>query len=64
MFLRFFLYREGSMPLQYVTFLDTIAEQSGLMEKDGGQWRFRHQLIQDYLSERYDVSTVVKVEDL
>lgn len=53
-FLRFFLYREGSMPLRYVNFLDDVAEHSGLMEKDGGQWRFRHQLIQDYFSERYE----------
>lgn len=57
---RFFLYIEGDIPLRYVTFLNKVCGRdrgikkgtlsTGLMEKDGGEWRFRHQLIQDRLS--------------
>jgi hypothetical protein len=38
-----------------VNILDLITKQSnnllqtGILEKDGGQWRFRHQLLQDAL---------------
>ncbi|MEA2174538.1 MAG: hypothetical protein QOD00_2130, partial [Blastocatellia bacterium] len=45
--LRFCLYLEGSMPLQYATFLNYVAE-ARILEKDGGQWRFRHQILQDH----------------
>jgi hypothetical protein len=44
--LRVFLYLEQRLPLRLRHFLDKIAS-TGLMERDGGQWRFRHQLIQD-----------------
>jgi GTPase SAR1 family protein len=47
--LRLLLWREGKMPLRFVTFLNFVSTKTGLMEKDGGQWRFRHQLIEDRL---------------
>lgn len=47
--LRVFLFLEQKLPLRLTYFLDKIGN-TGLMEKDGGQWRFRHQLIQDRLS--------------
>lgn len=48
--LRFCLYQEDKMPLKYATFLDYSAE-IGILEKDGGHWRFRHQNLQDYLAD-------------
>ena len=36
------------MPLRYVEFLDYAARELRILEKDGGQWRFRHQNLQDY----------------
>jgi len=47
--LRLCLYLEGAIPLRYVRFLD-YATASRILEKDGGQWRFRHQYLQDYFS--------------
>jgi hypothetical protein len=47
--LRFCLYLEGAMPLKYVTFLD-YAARAGILEKDGGFWRFRHQNLQEYFA--------------
>jgi hypothetical protein len=47
--LRFCFYLEGAMPLRYVRFLD-YAAATRLLEKDGGQWRFRHQYLQDYFA--------------
>ncbi len=44
--IRFMLYIQGKIPLRYKHFLDKVAK-TGLMERDGGQWRFRHQMIQD-----------------
>jgi hypothetical protein len=41
--------------------LNAVAKHSGLMEKDGREWRFLHQLIQDYFGGRYVVQTVDKV---
>lgn len=48
--LRLCLYQEDKMPLKYATFLDHAAEV-GILEKDGGHWRFRHQNLQDYFAE-------------
>lgn len=48
--LRLFLLCKRKVPLRFRTFLNRVSK-TGLMEKDGGQWRFRHQLIQDYFSE-------------
>lgn len=44
--LRLCFYFQGVMPLKYAAFLDYAAE-IGILEKDGGQWRFRHQDIQE-----------------
>lgn len=46
--LRFLLFLETKIPLRYRTFLNKVS-QTGILEKDGGQWRFRHQLLQDAL---------------
>jgi hypothetical protein len=45
--LRLCFYLEGKMPLKYATFLD-YASEARILEKDGGQWRFRHQNLQEY----------------
>lgn len=45
--LRLSLYCEGAIPLRFATFLDYAAD-AGILEKDGGQWRFRHQNLQDF----------------
>ena len=45
--LRFCLWLEGSMPIRYVNFLDYCSEIR-ILEKDGGRWRFRHQILADY----------------
>lgn len=47
--LRFCFWIEGAMPLKYATFLDYAAE-ARILEKDGGQWRFRHQNLQEYFA--------------
>ena len=47
--LRAMLFFKGRIPLRLRTFMNKMSE-SGLMEKDGGQWRFRHQMIQDRLA--------------
>jgi len=47
--LRLCLYIEDKMPLNYVAFLNYAAE-ARILEKDGGQWRFRHQNLQDYFA--------------
>ncbi|HQU86323.1 MAG TPA: hypothetical protein PKY59_24550, partial [Pyrinomonadaceae bacterium] len=48
-YLRLCLWFEGSMPLKYAAFLDLAAE-ARILEKDGGQWRFRHQNLQEYFA--------------
>jgi hypothetical protein len=48
--LRIWLWFEGSVPLKYATFLD-YAAKARILEKDGGQWRFRHQNLQEYFAE-------------
>lgn len=47
--LRLALYLEHKMPLKYVTFL-TYGAKTGVLEEEGGQWRFRHQNLQDYFA--------------
>ncbi len=51
--LRLCLFLEKKLPLQLVHFLQ-YATQARILEQDGGQWRFRHQILQDYFAERYD----------
>jgi hypothetical protein len=48
--LRFLLWQEGKIPLRWVSLLNKLDEKTGILEKDGGQWRFRHQLLQDALA--------------
>lgn len=38
---------EHRMPLRYATFLDYACE-AGILENEGGHWRFRHQMVQYY----------------
>jgi len=47
--LRLCFYLEGIMPLQNVTFLN-YATESRILEKDGGHWRFRHQILQEFIA--------------
>lgn len=48
--LRFCFYLDGSMPLRYVRFLN-YATKLRILERDGGQWRFRHKILQDYFAD-------------
>jgi hypothetical protein len=54
----FVLYHERVIPLKYPEFLNTVADNSGLLEKDGGHWRFRHQLLQDYFATWFEETHV------
>ena len=47
--LRFYLYLEDGLTLKLVTFLDYVTEKR-LLEKDGGNWRFRHESFQRYFA--------------
>ncbi len=47
--LHFLLWQEGKIPLRWVSLLNKLDKKTGILEKDGGQWRFRHQLLQDAL---------------
>jgi len=40
------------MPLRWVSFFK-YATSARILEQDGGQWRFRHQILQDYFAGRY-----------
>ncbi|MDQ1590278.1 MAG: hypothetical protein QOG71_905 [Pyrinomonadaceae bacterium] len=51
--LRVCLTLEGATPLRYADFL-SYATELRILEKDGGQWRFRHQILQDYFARRAD----------
>ena len=48
--LRLCFYIEKSIPLKYAHFLDAASE-ARILEKDGGQWRFRHQNLQEHLAQ-------------
>jgi len=50
--LRIALTLEKKVPLKYVNFLNA-ATKARILERDGGHWRFRHQLIQDYFAKLY-----------
>ena len=54
-YLRLVLWMEKAVPLQLVVFLDAIS-CTGLMIKDGGKWRFRHQLIHDNLADWFEAA--------
>lgn len=47
--LRITLYLKGVLPLKLVSFLNQTLRYSGLIEKDGGRWRFQHGLVQEQL---------------
>jgi energy-coupling factor transporter ATP-binding protein EcfA2 len=47
--LRLVFWRQGKMPLNYVRFLNYAADLL-LLERDGGIYRFRHPLLQDYFA--------------
>ncbi len=48
--LRFSLGITRTMPFRHVTFLN-YAVKARILEKDGGQWRFRHQNLQEYFAD-------------
>lgn len=52
--LRVSLFLETVVPLKLVTFLNYVSVNSGLLIRDGGQWRFRHQLILDSLANSFE----------
>ncbi|AEE51556.1 NACHT domain-containing protein [Haliscomenobacter hydrossis] len=47
--LRLCLYWEKKLPLRWVSFF-SYATSARILEQDGGQWRFRHQILQDYFA--------------
>ena len=49
--LRVCLTLEGALPLHAASFLN-YATDLGILERDGGQWRFRHQILQDHFARR------------
>lgn len=53
--LRLALWLEKAIPRKLVTFLDAVSA-TGLLIKDGGKWRFRHQLIHDSLADWFEAT--------
>ena len=51
--LRLFLYGEKKLPLRWVSFFN-YATAARILEQDGGQWRFRHQILQDYFAKKWE----------
>ncbi len=51
--LRFALWREGVIPLNYVRFL-CQCHDALLLQRDGGIFRFRHPLLQDYFADLWE----------
>lgn len=49
--LRWLLYRKGLLPLRLVRFLNE-ATKYHILESDGGTWRFRHKILQDYFADQ------------
>ncbi|MDP2159151.1 MAG: NACHT domain-containing protein [Flavobacterium sp.] len=52
--LRISLFLETVIPLKLVKFLNSVSNNSGLLIRHGGQWRFRHQLILDSLANSFE----------
>jgi GTPase SAR1 family protein len=52
--LRLCLFWEYRMPLRYARFLDYAADL-GILERERGQWRFRHQILQVHFAQRQTV---------
>jgi hypothetical protein len=57
--LAFFFKRESKAPFQMAKFYDYCASLR-LLEKDGGTWRFRHQIIHDYFIEQAEIENFKK----
>lgn len=57
--LRFLLFFESKTPLFYRRFLNKVSD-TGIMEKEGGQWRFRHQFIYDNIANNYQKTIITK----
>ena len=55
--LRLLLVRNGSIPWNYVKFLDYAAERI-LLRKVGGGYTFIHRMLLEYFAARYDESSV------
>ncbi len=60
--LRFLLWRAGSIPWNYVRFLDEAAHRI-LLRKVGGGYTFTHRLLQDYIAS-LDTPTQRSLEDI
>lgn len=50
--LRINLFAQGCLPLRLVPFLREMTTRH-LFESDGGSWRFRHRILQDYFIQKY-----------
>ncbi|HEV7643786.1 MAG TPA: hypothetical protein VGO50_07590 [Pyrinomonadaceae bacterium] len=50
--LRLCFYLEGSIPIRFVDFLK-YATDMRILENNGGQWRFRHRILQDHFADLY-----------
>jgi uncharacterized membrane protein len=57
--LRICLALQRSMPLRYSRFL-TYATDLNILEREGGQWRFRHQILQDHFCNRLQDIGLIK----
>ncbi|MEM7015965.1 MAG: hypothetical protein AAF512_01340, partial [Pseudomonadota bacterium] len=52
--LRYCLWREKVLPFRFVQFFDFCVDLR-LLERDGGYWRFRHQILQEHFAEMKDI---------
>ncbi|WP_367390114.1 NACHT domain-containing protein [Lewinella sp. LCG006] len=51
--LRYILYKKGLLPWRLVDFLNE-ATKNNILESDGGSWRFRHRILQDYFAKHWE----------
>ena len=52
--LRYLFFRKGLLPWHLVSFLQE-ATQANILESEGGSWRFRHKILQDYFANHWQV---------
>lgn len=52
-YLRWILYKKGLLPWRLVDFLNEATEHH-ILESDGGSWRFRHRILQDYFADYWE----------
>lgn len=57
MIVRFLFFTESAVPLRFVHFLNHATDDLHFLERDGGSWRFRHQILQDYFANLAEKST-------